>query len=212
MLFAEGHPQQHVSAGKVFKAMLLNCLGFVSAPLYLFSEFFESKPIEHLLGPGVEPKHLNDDRLGRVLDQLYELGTTTFFLQAAMQAVNRFEVNTGQVHLDSSSFSVEGDYATELQKGEDEATEPIPIRICRGYSRDQRPDLKQFLSHLICSADGGIPLWLKVASGNASDAQEFAPIMSEFARGKPSGYWDHRPSVITSPFNYCQPAECGFSS
>lgn len=49
----EGHPQQHVSAGQVLKATILNCLGFVSAPLYLFSEFFESKPTEHLLGPGV---------------------------------------------------------------------------------------------------------------------------------------------------------------
>ena len=196
----EGHPQQHISAGQVLKAMLLNCLGFVSAPLYLFGEFFESKPIEHLLGPGIEPKHLNDDRLGRVLDQLYELGTTTFFLQAAMQAVRRFEVNVAQVHLDSSSFSVEGDYAAESQEGDGEATEPIPIRICRGYSRDHRPDLKQFLSHLICSADGGIPLWLKVTSGNASDAQEFAPIMSEFAQN-----WDLDSMFVIDAAFYTQP-------
>ena len=64
------HCLEHVSAGKVLKAMLLNCLGFVSAPLYLFSEFFESKPTEHLLGEGIEARHLNDDRLGRVLDEL----------------------------------------------------------------------------------------------------------------------------------------------
>jgi len=46
----------------------------VSAPLYLFERFFEGKATEHLIGPGVRPEHLNDDRLGRVLDQLY-IGT-----------------------------------------------------------------------------------------------------------------------------------------
>ena len=180
------HPQQCVSAGQVLKAMLLNCLGFVSAPLYLFSEFFESKPTAHLLGSGVEPRHLNDDRLGRVLEQLFELGTTTFFLQAAMQAVERFGIDVSQVHLDSSSFSVAGEYEPdpeeESEETKEESAEPTPIQICRGYSRDHRPDLKQFITHLICSADGGVPLWLKVASGNATDSQEFAGVMSEFAK------------------------------
>jgi hypothetical protein len=36
----------------VVKAMILNALGFLSAPLYLFSEFFESKAVSHLLGEG----------------------------------------------------------------------------------------------------------------------------------------------------------------
>lgn len=47
------HPLQEVSPGQVLKAMILNALGFVSAPLYLFSEFFIGKPVEHLLGSGV---------------------------------------------------------------------------------------------------------------------------------------------------------------
>jgi hypothetical protein len=50
--------------------MILNCLGFLSAPRYLFSEVFESKPVAHLLGEGIEARHLNDDRIGRVLDRL----------------------------------------------------------------------------------------------------------------------------------------------
>ncbi|NBO31816.1 MAG: DUF4277 domain-containing protein [Cyanobacteria bacterium WB6_1B_304] len=40
------HPLNHISPGQVLKAMILNGLGFVSAPLYLFSEFFEGKPID----------------------------------------------------------------------------------------------------------------------------------------------------------------------
>ena len=64
------HPQERISAGQVVKAMILNGLGFVSAPLYLFEKFFVGKATEHLLGEGIRPEHLNDDRLGRVLDKL----------------------------------------------------------------------------------------------------------------------------------------------
>ena len=59
------HPDNHITTGQVVKAMILNCLGFLSAPLYLFSQFFESKPVAHLLGDGIEASHLNDDRIGR---------------------------------------------------------------------------------------------------------------------------------------------------
>jgi hypothetical protein len=38
--------------------MILNGLGFVCAPLYLFGEFFCGKATEHLLGEGIKPEHL----------------------------------------------------------------------------------------------------------------------------------------------------------
>jgi transposase len=41
-------PGEIVSPGHAVKAMLLNGLGLVSAPLYLFSKFFEGKATEHL--------------------------------------------------------------------------------------------------------------------------------------------------------------------
>ncbi|UXE64542.1 MAG: DUF4277 domain-containing protein [Woronichinia naegeliana WA131] len=47
-----------ISAGLVFKAMILNGLGFIHSPLYLFSQFFEDKPLEHLLGKGVKASYL----------------------------------------------------------------------------------------------------------------------------------------------------------
>jgi len=44
--------------------MIVNGLGLVSAPLYLFPNFFEGKAIEHLIGKGIPASHLNDDRKG----------------------------------------------------------------------------------------------------------------------------------------------------
>ena len=56
------HNQEIISAGTAVKAMILNGLGFFSAPLYLFEKFFVGKATEHLLGEGIRPEHLNDDR------------------------------------------------------------------------------------------------------------------------------------------------------
>ena len=78
------HPQELVSAGHVIKALRLNCMGFLSAPLYLFSQFFIGKATEHLLGEGIQPENLNPRRIGRVLDQLYRYGITTIFLTIAL--------------------------------------------------------------------------------------------------------------------------------
>lgn len=93
-----------VSAGVVLKAMILNALGFVSAPMYLFSRFFEDKSTEHLLGEGVHPAYLNDDKLGRVLDGLHEAGLSSLFMEIASEAMRRFEVDTSRLHLDAASF------------------------------------------------------------------------------------------------------------
>jgi transposase len=80
------HPQEHVTSGQAVKAMILNALGFLSAPLYLFEEFFSGKATEHLIGLGIEPQHLNDDRLGRVLDKLSDAGLTELFVGVAARA------------------------------------------------------------------------------------------------------------------------------
>ena len=58
-------------------------------------------------------------------------------------------------HLDSSSFHVHGEYASNRDEAKGEST---AIEITYGYSRDHRPDLKQFIVDLMCTRDGDIPL------------------------------------------------------
>lgn len=194
-----GHKLNCISSGQVVKAMILNCLGFLSAPLYLFSEFFSSNPVSHLLGEGVEAGHLNDDRLGRVLDELHKVGTTGIFLKASVQGVKRFGVETKQLHVDSTSFSVEGEYESR-EGGCENAEEMKAIELKRGYSRDHRPDLKQFMMNLVCSRDGGVPLWLKVANGNRSDSREFSGILKDF-----SEQWNLEGMFILDAAFYSEP-------
>lgn len=179
------HDQEQVSPGQIVKALILNCMGFLTAPLYLFSHFFEGKATQHLIAPGVLPEHLNDTRIGRVLDKLYHYGVTKIFVTVALEVVHKFAVTLNSVHLDSTSISVEGQYLLP-EKSERETnniaseTEPTPIKITRGYSRDHRPDLKQFIINLLTSEDGGIPLFLELGNGNEVDKAAFLPVIEEF--------------------------------
>ena len=102
------HPQQIVSPGQAVKAMILNGLGFVSAPLYLYEGFFAGKATAHLLGEHITPQHLNDDCLGRTLDKVEEYGCSELFSLIAMNAYRVFSLSVRRYHLDSSSFSVHG--------------------------------------------------------------------------------------------------------
>jgi len=187
------HAQEKVSAGQVVKAMILNCMGFLSAPLYLFSQFFEGKATEHLIGEGVTAQHLNDSRLGRVLDQLYEYGVTLLFVKIASAVVKRFSISVKSAHLDGTSMSVHGKYLKSIvtETGDaasedgvedqaEEDPEPVPIRITQGYSRDHRPDLKQFTLCLLTSEDAGIPLFMKTGDGNELDQRAFPKVIREF--------------------------------
>jgi transposase len=173
------HSAEKISAGQVVKGMILNGLGLVSSPLYLFSRFFEGKATEHLLGKGIKAGYLNDDRLGRVLDSLYQTGLNQVFVSIVLEVAKKYEIEVGTVHLDSSSFQVQGEYATDYSEYS-EGEEPRAIQITYGYSRDHRPDLKQFMMDLICSADGDVPLWMRIGDGNESDRQQFVQIMKDF--------------------------------
>jgi transposase len=192
------HECERVSPGHVVKAMILNGLGFVSAPLYMFPKFFEGKATEHLIGEGIKPEHLNDDRIGRVMDKLYVNGLSQLFMAVALSAAKKFGVALKSTHLDSTSFHVHGEYKYSLPEvcfitGELSPNDPKwsdveetvvanPIEITYGYSRDHRPDLKQFILDLICSGDGDVPLFLRMGDGNEADKAVFAEILCGFSK------------------------------
>ena len=167
------HSREKVSAGVIVKAMILNGLGFVSAPLYMFSKFFEGIATEHLLGTGIKAEHITDDRLGNVLDALQEKGLSEIFLSISLKAIEKYKVNIGTAHLGSSSFHVDGKYENQ---------EEGSIEITQGYSQDHCPELKQFMMNLICAGDGDIPLAMEMVSGNQADKARFAELLQEFTK------------------------------
>jgi transposase len=206
--------REKVSAGQIVKAMIINCMGFLTAPLYLFSEFFEGKATEHLIGAGIKAEYLNDSRIGRVLDQIYEYGITILFVKIASLMANRFKIETKIAHIDGTSMAVHGKYLQSeetgieqnsdvnmlleqdsllegRQKKDEEDLEPVSINITHGYSRDHRPDLKQYTLSLLTTEAEGIPLFMQVGSGNELDQKAFVKMIKEFK----SQWTDAAPSV-----------------
>lgn len=175
--------REKISSGILVKAVLINGLGFVSRPLYLFNQFFNDKAIKILLGEEVESKYLNDDKIGRVMDDLYKYGLNNLFIEIVLSVIKKFKIDTKYSHLDATSFHLHGEYNSEdNQEKESEITRERPIIITRGYSRDHRPDLKQCVLDLIMSSDGDIPLLMRVGDGNEADKAVFGKILAEFKK------------------------------
>lgn len=168
-----GDQRRSVSIGTATVAMILNGLGFSNRQLYLVPQYFENKPVEHLLGEGTSADMLNDDCLGRTLDWLYEHDVTTLFAGLALQARQRFGVQAQHLHIDTTSFSVSGEYATK------EEGNPVPLAITYGYSRDHREDLKQWMLALATTHDGDIPIFLRPLNGNSSDKEHLSAAVKE---------------------------------
>ncbi len=170
-VISQDFEQRVVSIGQAVKAMVLNGLGFANQRLYLVPQFFHSKPTERLIGPGIKAEHLNDDTLGRALDALYDYGVTELFSEIAAHAASRLGLTSRFIHLDSTSFHVDGRYNSEA--GAEEGV----IHVRQGYSRDHRPELNQVVLEMMVEQQAGLPILMKPLSGNSSDQGDFPKLI-----------------------------------
>jgi transposase len=161
--------------------MILDTLSGRS-PLYRLEEFFAGQDTALLLGKAVVPGAFDDDTVGRVLDRLYDTGTMKVFTACAVRADQALHFDKRYVHFDTTSVSVYGDYLPpEPPPQQAEAQEQArPFTITYGYSKDKRPDLKQFVFSTLC-VDRAVPLWGKPHDGNASDKTVNNTLLSDIA-------------------------------
>ncbi|MDQ3274208.1 MAG: DUF4277 domain-containing protein, partial [Actinomycetota bacterium] len=93
------------------------------------------------LSPG-EVEVVNDDRVGRALEQLFDADRASLLTELMLSVIAGFGIDTAELHNDSTSVSVSGVYreATGTPRG----GKPTPV-ITFGHSKDHRPDLKQLV-------------------------------------------------------------------
>ena len=161
---------KHVTAGDCICAMIINGLGFTNNAVYLVSRFFENKPLDRLIRPGVTFEHLNDDVLGKALDTIADYDPTDFFANIVFPICMKRKYRRRVARLDSTTFSVEGSYEGF---GDSPDETPQIISVTYGHSKQHRPDLKQVTLSMINSGAGGIPVWAEPLSGNSSDKTSF---------------------------------------
>ena len=87
----------------------------------------------------------------------------------AAQVVERLGLKSTAVHLDITSFHVDGAY--DCADGDLVGK----LQLVRGYSRDHRPELNQVILELICENQAGLPVYsVQALSGNSNDTKAFA--------------------------------------
>ncbi len=109
---------------------------------------------------------LNDDRVGRALDQLFDADRASLLTQLMLSVIGEFAVDCSQLHNDSTSITLSGAYRGA--DGHERAGKPTPA-AAHGHNKDHRPDLKQLLWILTVSADGAVPVAHRLTRGNTND-------------------------------------------
>jgi transposase len=167
-----------IDPGTIVLGMILDTLSGRS-PLYRLEEFFAHQDTALLLGQAIAPDAFNDDTVGRVLERLYNVGTMKIFTACAVRADQAYGLDKQYVHFDTTSISVYGDYLPP-EGSPDQQAPAVPFTITHGYSKDKRPDLKQFVFSTLC-VDRAVPLWGKPEDGNASDTTVNNTLLSTIA-------------------------------
>jgi transposase len=147
--------------------LLLKNLLVSREPLYGLGEW-AARHVPELLGLGpAQLPSLNDDRVGRGLDRLFDADVPSFTLAVVVHAVREFGVDLDELHNDSTTITLHGDY----EAADQERTLRGRLRAAAtwGHNKDHRPDLKQLLYILTVARDGAVPVQFRVQSGNTTD-------------------------------------------
>ena len=148
-------------------------------PLYGIGEWASSYE-PGLLGLGAGgAKALNDDRIGRMLDRLFDADRASLVTKTVLGVVRCFDIDLSQLHNDSTTVTFSGAY--EDADGYKRGGKATPA-LRHGHNKDFRPDLLQLLYILTISADGAVPIAFRTADGNTPDDVTHIPTWDELVR------------------------------
>jgi len=163
---ARPHPRARITPRQALGILVRN-LALARVPLYALGEWAAPR-VPGLLGLEAPIGHrLEDDRVGRSLDRLFDADRAGLLTELVVHMVETFDVSLDELHNDSTTITLHGQYADatgQLVRGKPS------LRIAHGHNKDHRPDLKQLVWILTISADGAVPIHFKVADGPTEDS------------------------------------------
>ena len=142
----------------------LRCLIITRTPLYSVAEW--AAPFHPLL-LGCRPEQLNDDRIGRSLDRLFDADRCALLTAFVLHMIETFAISPQELHNDSTSITLTGWYGKadgRPMRGK------RTLRVTWGHNKDHRVDLKQLL-WILTVTEEGVPVHFKVADGNTEDSR-----------------------------------------
>jgi transposase len=163
-------PRVKISVGVLIKAMIINVL-MGRLPLVHVENTFSQFECEILLGEGINPSDLNDDRLGNAIEKLGVLDYHKLYSEICMRAIDVHNAKVEGVHVDTTNISLQGSYMDPALGNFD---------VTFGDPKSKRKDLKQANIGLFVQQNG-LPLGGTGLSGNTSDVVWFRDAMGELS-------------------------------
>jgi len=145
-------------------------------PVYALAEWAAPYAAGLLGLDPAETAALNDDRVGRMLDRLFDTDRASLITRVVLSSVREFTVELTQLHNDSTTVTFSGSYTGAT--GRARAGKATPT-ITHGHNKDHRPDLKQLVCVLTVSADGAVPVAFRAEDGNTADDVTHIPTWDE---------------------------------
>jgi len=161
------HRDHEVEADVALGVLLRNIVINDRQPIYTLAEW-AARIEPELLGLGKHgAERLNDDRMGRALERLFDADRSSLLTKIILQAIREFMIDTDHLHNDSTTLTLTGAYKTA--DGHVVRGQPT-LKVTYGHNKDHRHDLKQLLFVLTVSGDGAVPIHYRSMDGNTSDS------------------------------------------
>ena len=125
------------------------------------------------LYPEVErAAHLNDDRVGRMLDAIYE-HRAVIWGELVAQAARYYDLDLRRLHADTMALTFAGQFADQ------EPTDGVP-QMEPGYN-PQGQWVQQLKLFALAAGDSGLPVWFDALDGGTGDSTTYAPQFAAFS-------------------------------
>jgi transposase len=166
--FTGWSPNSRSSSPGILAETLTTAILCGCRPLYKVERFWDDKALNIFYKDGeISLDQLNDDAYARLLDKLSAVDCQRLFETVCLNMLQHHSLDITLTHSDTTSVSVEGMYDVKVTAEANQENE-APFEITHGYSKDCRPDLKQFKLGLSVQQEG-LPLSGELLSGNKSD-------------------------------------------
>jgi transposase len=193
--------------GDIVQAMVLDTLSGRS-PLYHLQEFMEDIDTGLLVGHDYPPEAFSDTNIDRAMDAVFKAGPSRIITELGYSAAKAFSIDCSTGSYDTTATNVWGDY----QREEENAP-----KIVHGHSKDGHPELKQFMTDLLC-VERGVPMLGGTLDGNASDKKNNNVMLSKVSsflarhRIKDEAFTYIADSALVTPDNLAKLSKIRFVS
>ena len=150
--------------------LIVQCRLTDPRPLYDHVDWATKYDITALYPEVESAEQLNDDRIGRTLDALYE-HRASLWGQLIANAARFYEIDLTRLHADTMPIKFEGQFANQDD-------EDVPT-LEEGYN-PQGEWIKQLKLFGIAAGDSGLPVWFDILDGGQSDSPVYAPQFDAF--------------------------------